>query len=248
MPRLAELQRHMAAEILGSSMPSRSGIEVHRNTIIATLVNALRLSCPTVAQLTGAACFERLAADYARSHPPRAAVLYLYGDGFPDYLRSAPDMCHLPYIPDMARFDLGIERAAHQPAGTNTRAIEIDASLRIRLVSSLICLQVDYPVDLIRDAMESGRPTPLVNLDLTPRARHFALWRGASGPTVRRLSPMAARFLTTLLAGGDATEAMQCADEPGTAAAEEVIATIQTEVLAASFTQLSWHSRSGASR
>jgi hypothetical protein len=105
---------------------------------------------------------------------------------------------------------------------------------------------VDYPVDLIRDAVEAGHPNPLANLDLTPRARHFAIWRGPSGAMVRKLSPLAARFLMALLRGADAAEAMQCAAQQSTAEAEAVIAAIQTEVLAASFTQLTW--QSGASR
>jgi hypothetical protein len=238
----------MAAEILSGAMLAHAGMEVHRNTVVGALVSSLRLTFPTVAQLLGARFFERVASDYALANPPRQPVLYLYGDGFPDYLRSSPGTRPLTYIWDVARFDLGIERAAHQPVDIQSCPIEIDSSLHIRLASSLSCLQVDYPVDLIRDAAEAGHPSPLATVDLTAGVRHLAIWRGTSGAAVRRLTPIAARFLTALLRGGDATEAMQSASERGTAPAQEVIAAIRGEVLAASFTQLTWHSPSGASR
>ena len=236
MPSLADFQRNMVAEIL-RGQPQDAGA-VHQNTVLSALVNALRLTFPTVAVLMGMDDFERLATRYARDHPPRGPVLYRYGDGFPEHL-------HSNLLRDVARFDLALDRTAHQDANTQTAPMEIDSNLRIRLPRSLSHLRVDHPVDLVRDALEAGRPDDLAALDLTPRIRHFAIWRrNGSGATVRHLTCAAGAFLGALLdSGGQAERAMKSATEH--APPEQVIAAIQTEILHASFTTLLWHSQPG---
>jgi Putative DNA-binding domain len=238
---LAEFQRHMVADILGET--AREGMEVHRDTVLGGLVNALRLTFPTVVKLTGEAFFDQVATEYARANPPRCAVLYFYGDGFPNQLCRSDGARALPYLGDVARFDLSLDRAAHQATAFHSEAISIDPHLEIRLAGSLCGLQVDYPVDLIRDALDAGRPDQLPALDMTPRTRHFAIWRGPDGASVKPISPAAAAFLDTLLKGGNAEAALQCASE--FAAPADVIAAIQTELLSASFTRLTWHAEAG---
>lgn len=239
MPSLAEFQRNMVADILRGE--PRDAVAVHQGTVLGTLVNALRLTFPTVVGLMGTADFERYASQYARDNPPRSPVLYSYGASFPEHLQS-------DLLRDSAVFDLTLDRAAHQHASARTAPIEIDSSLHIRLPRSLSHLRVDHPVDLVRDALEAGRPDDLAALDLTPRVRHFAIWRAnGSGVTVRHLTPAAGVFLATLLDNGGAAEAaMSRALEH--APPEQVIAAIQTEILHASFTTLLWHSQPGTTQ
>jgi hypothetical protein len=238
---LAEFQRHMVADILGET--AREGLEVHRGTVLSGLVNALRLTFPTVVKLTGDAFFNQVATEYARANPPRSAVLNSYGDDFPNQLRRNSGARGLPYLGDVARFDLRLDRAAHQAIGLYTDAISIDPRLQIRLAGSLCGLQVDYPVDLIRDALDAGCPDQLSALDMTPRTRHLAVWRGPDGATVKSLSPAAAAFLDTLLKGGNAEAALRRAIE--FAAPADAIAAIHTELLGASFTRLTCHPEAG---
>lgn len=241
MLSLAEFQRHMVADILGET--AREGLEVHRGTVLNGLVSALRLTFPTVVKLTGDAFFDQVATEYARANPPRSAVLNFYGDDFPNQLRRNSGARSLPYLGDVARFDLSLDRAAHQATAFYSKAISVDPHLAIHLAGSLCGLQVDYPVDLIRDALDAGRPDQLSALDMTPRTRHFAIWRGPNGASVKPISPTAAAFLDTLLRGGNAEAALRCATE--FAAPADVIAAIQTELLSASFTRLTCHSEAG---
>ncbi len=231
----------MAADILHGT--PEGGVEVHRGTILGALVNALRLTFPTVVKLTGTNFFDQVAMEYAQDHPPHGAVLYLYGDGFPDYLRDSTGARTLPYLWDVARFDLRIDRAAHASVAEYTAAITIDANLEVRLARSLTSLQVDYPVDLLRDALDSGHPDQLSDLDMTPRAHHFAIWRGPEAAAVKLLSPTSAAFLNTLREGAAAEEALRQAMEYACAA--DVLAAIQTELFSASFMRLTWHSNPG---
>jgi hypothetical protein len=234
---LAEFQRRMAADILHES--PQDAVEVHRGTVLSGLVNALQLTFPTVVKLTGVEFFEQVATAYAREHPPRSAVLYFYGDGFPDYLHCNDSARTLHYLRDVASFDLAIDRAAQWAVTFHGNAIAIDPKLEVHLASSLSCLQVDYPVDLLRDALDAERPDQLPALDMTPRERHFAIWGGPDGAAVKPLSPAAAAFLNILLAGGTAADALRQATEHTSPA--DAVAAIQTELLQASFTRLTWH-------
>ena len=220
MLSLVDYQRQVAAVLLGEGerleaaaaelpMACRPGLEVHRGTIFQALVRALQLTFPTVLQLAGEHFFERVASDYVRAHPPLGAVLYDYGAKFPAYLATYSALECYPYFPDVASFDLCIDRVSHFDPTTFVRAIVIAKSRRLRLSASLMCLQTNYPVDLIRDALDAGCPDGLVSLDMVPQPRHFAIWRSSAGASVKSLSPRASVFIQAVLAKSDVSEALR---------------------------------------
>jgi hypothetical protein len=233
---LIDFQRQVAATLLQEA--SAEGMEVHRATVLNALVNALRLTFPTIVELTGRDFFDQVAADYARQNPPDCAVLYAYGDGFAQHLRLHNGARTLPYLWDAARYDLWIDRAAHQAPDWRNAAIAIDAELEIYLVSSLTCLRVDYPVNLIRDAIEAGHTEELSELDMSPRARYFAIWRGPDGAAVRQLNEASAGFLACILNGLDAGTALQHAVSRGRR--NEALMAIHAHVVSAPFARMTW--------
>lgn len=245
MLSLNDYQRRMTAEILGSKGTLLSGMTsaaliVHRETVFNTWVRALRLTFPSVYGCSPAA-FQRLANEFMRGHPPRRPCLHDYGDEFPDFLASHPDFQQrdfriLPYLPDLARFDLALDRAAQQPLGPHGRSFTIAADLELRLNPAVARLDTGYPVDLIRDAVESGSDHPLAGLEMTPTPCRFAIWRGANGPTVKRLSHFAANFLTALLTGNLAPDAIGLFE--GSIESAELLHAIRTEILTASFVEI----------
>ena len=220
MLSLVEYQRQMAAVLLGEGdrseaaaaelpMTCRPGFEVHRGTIFQALVRALQLTFPTVLQLAGERFFARVASDYVRAHPPRGAVLCDYGAKFPAYLAADSALECYPYFSDVASFDLCIDRVSQFDPTTFGRAIVVAKGCRLRLSTSLTCLQTNYPVDLIRDALDAGCPDGLVRLDMAPQPRHFAIWRSNAGASVKSLSPRASVFLQAVLAKSDVSEALK---------------------------------------
>ncbi|MDB6015138.1 MAG: hypothetical protein JWL65_7388 [Gammaproteobacteria bacterium] len=234
MSSLVEFQRQMATTLLQEA--STEGMEVHRATVLNALVNALRLTFPTIVELTGREFFDQVAAEYARQNPPDSAVLYAYGDGFARHLRLNDGARTLPYLWDSARYDLWIDRAAHQAPDWWTVAIAIDAELEIYLMSSLTCLRVDYPVNLIRDALDAGRPEELSELDMSPQARYFAIWRGPNGAAVKQLNAAPAGFLASILRGLDHRTALQHAVSQGRR--DEVLMAIYDQVVSAPFARM----------
>jgi hypothetical protein len=226
----------MAATLLQET--PTEGMEVHHATVLNALVNALRLTFPTIVELTGRDFFDQVATEYARENPPEGAVLYSYGNGFPHHLRLNEGARTLPYLWDVARYDLWIDRAAHRAPDWRTTAIAIDAELELYLVNSLTCLRVEYPVNLIRDAIEAGRLDELSELDMRPRARYFAIWRGPDGAGVRQLNAISAGFLASILGGFDARTAMQHAASQG--GRDEALGAIHDHVVSAPFARMTW--------
>jgi Putative DNA-binding domain len=226
----------MAATLLQEA--SADGMEVHRSTVLSALLNALRLTFPTIVELTGREFFDQVATEYARHNPPRSAVLYSYGDGFAQHLRLNDGARTLPYLWDAARYDLWIDRAAHRAPDWRSAAIAIDEELEVYLVNSLTCLRVDYPVNLVRDAIDAGRPEELSGLDMSPRARYFAIWRGPDGAAVRQLNAASAGFLASVLKGFDARTALQHAVSQGPEG--EALTAIYDHVVSAPFARMQW--------
>jgi hypothetical protein len=257
MLSLAEIQSCMAADILDGGTRSaymlRSGLVsptealcVHRNTVLAGIANALRLSYPTVDRLTGEEFFDAAAVAYARAYPPRDARLLAYGDDFPHFVETYLPAQGLPYLGDVARFDLAIERASQHPHDAYGATIALDESTFLALLHSLACLRVNYPTDLIRDALDAGQEDTLRNVDMRPYPRNFAIWRSASGVSVKLLTMPAAAFVRALLDGQSSEIALASALDcvlPDTA-----ISSIQSEVFTASFARVTHSQSKGVTR
>ncbi len=247
MPSLAEFQFTLAADLLDGGMrtarllpgdPSmvKAALRVHRNTVLAGLAKALRLTYPTVAWLTGEDFFNQAAMAFASQFPPRAPCLSDYGDGFAEFLESYRPAGALPYLGDAARFDLVIERCANASAAAPGRTALLDAQTAIEFCGTLTTLAVDYPVDRLRDACDRGDMEALEPPDMTPWARNFAVWRGPGGVSIRPLQPSCASFLGALLRGESAEAALAAAllhADPG-----EALAAIQAEIFAAPFAHI----------
>jgi hypothetical protein len=249
MLTLAEFQRRVSAELLDplsaanvypgceSGLVSQA-LVVHRRTVQSVWENALRLTFPALVRLISAEDFESLAYEYARAHLPRDASLDDFGAAFPEFLAAHPMTQGRRYLIDIARFELALERAAHQPRDVHSHDIPLGSHMTLRLFGSVGVLHFDFPVDLIRDAVDAARPEPLSGLDLTPEARHLAIWRGASGATVKAFSAASAHFLEGLLRDGSAERAVESAMTAANIPAREVLAAIQSEVFTATFLQL----------
>jgi hypothetical protein len=246
MPSLAEFQFTLAADLLDGGMRTarllpgdpaliREALRVHRNTVLAGLAKALRLTYPTVVWLTGEDFFNQAALEFSGKYPPRSACLSDYGCGFAEFLEDYSPARGLPYLADVARFDLVIERCAHAGFGV-PNLLTLDRDTAIERDSSLVTLTVEYPVDRLRDAYDSNDTDSLEYIDMSPRARHFAVWASENGVSVRLLSVSAASFLGAVLQGESAKAALSAALLH--ADAVEALTAIQNEIFAAPFLRI----------
>ncbi|HEX4197431.1 MAG TPA: putative DNA-binding domain-containing protein [Caulobacteraceae bacterium] len=246
MPPLAELQRRMAMALLrgdgwdAEAPPARradAAFDVHRDTVLSVLSNALRLTFPTVDTLVGERFFNQAAHAYAAARPPRRARLSEYGETFPAFLGGYAPAQALTYLADVARLDMAVAGALFAPGSSVRRHVAIEDRIDLALPLSLTTLALRHPADLIRAAIEADDDQALAAIDLAPRQRRIAVWRDGRTAVVQPLSLAPGQFLSAILDGDPAELAL--ADVLAEAAAPQAALTaIQTEVFAARFAQI----------
>ena len=235
MPPLADLQQDFARAILAGAMPdvalapghvpAADAMRVYRNTVIGALVNALRLTYPSIDALLGEAFFDQAAATFAKAHPPASGRLAGYGEGFIAFLPG--HVPSLPYLADVARLDWAMERAAASPDAGIPYAL--DDRVTLEWPVSLALLTLNFPADEIKAAL--GDDAALATLSLDPRRREVLVWRKGGHVLTRAIRSPAARFVEAMLAGKGADAALAGA----IAASPDAAEIIQTEIFSASF-------------
>ena len=234
MPPLADLQQDFARAILAGAMPdvalapghvpAADAMRVYRNTVIGALVNALRLTYPSIDALLGEAFFDQAAATFAKAHPPASGRLAGYGEGFIAFLPG--HVPSLPYLADVARLDWAMERAAASPDAGIPYAL--DDRVTLEWPVSLALLTLNFPADEIKAAL--GDDAALATLSLDPRRREVLVWRKGGHVLTRAIRSPAARFVEAMLAGKGADAALAGA----IAASPDAAEIIQTEIFSAS--------------
>jgi hypothetical protein len=93
--------------------PAGRRFNVYRNNVAASLTDALATGFPVIAKLLGEEFFRAMAGVFLRAHPPGDPRLQLWGGKFPGFLARFEPVAHLPYLPDMARLELGLRQSYH---------------------------------------------------------------------------------------------------------------------------------------
>lgn len=97
---LSELSQEASAAIEGR-------IDVHRQTIIENLVNAIQIIYPGIWKLLGNDCAKGVALSYIHEmkYLPNNGMMEDYGREFPLYLATFPSTKNLSYIQDFATYE-----------------------------------------------------------------------------------------------------------------------------------------------
>src|ERR1700761_769883 len=208
-------------------------IGIHRNTVFRSLLSALRMTFPTVCRLVGDASFEELATNYIRRFSPESAILYEYGQSFPEYLSLAVD--EYDCLDDVAHFDLLIDQVGRERPSPKSLRIPMAPTGALLFDQSLRCACFEYAVDAIRDAVATSNTDFAAELT-GRRPRHLGIWRSTAGVSVRLLGAPAFAFLQALLYGQSVEEAIQSAVQQSDA--NDALESIQRDVFASSFCQI----------
>ena len=143
---------------------TRSGFAVYRNNGVAGLINALQERFAVTAALVGDEFFRAMAGIYVGHHPARSPLLMQYGDELPVFIDAFPPAHSVPYLSDIARFEIAWSRAYHA-AESRSLAPEMLSQLSpesllessLTLHPSLRTLRSDYPVADIWAAHRGGK-------------------------------------------------------------------------------------------
>ncbi len=204
MPSLLEVQRALRDALIagepppqwvaGSEPSVRERLGIYRNTVLGTLVRALRLGFPTVERLVGAEFFEGAAQAFALAHPATSADLNAYGSAFAAFLADFAPCAGLVYLPDVARLDAAVARALH---ADDASALDVHVlaqldparagGLRFRFHPSLSLLRSPFPVDAIWTAVLQQDEAAMAAIDLEGDPVHLLVERVDGRPVVVRL-------------------------------------------------------------
>lgn len=249
---LAALQGRMAAALLaadahGQELPARLftgahpgavGLRVHRNTVLAAISNALRLSFVAVERLVGEDFFDRMAVEYARTAPPSVPQLDEYGGGFAAFIDGFPGTGNLPYLAELARLDWQLAQLGRvRPAAGGGPLLVLEGGVRLRFAAPLRTHLAAYAVDQLRAAILAEDVETLRAVSLQPGEHCYALWRTDAGVNVRSLSAASAHFLGAALAGADGATALAAAAAVEQSA-QEVATLLAREILPAGFVRV----------
>lgn len=91
----------------------RVRLNVYRNNIAVSLVDAVRNRYPVCAQLVGDEFFRAMAHVYVRNHLPSSPRMWEYGEDFCDFLEGFGPVAAVPYLADVARLESARVSAYH---------------------------------------------------------------------------------------------------------------------------------------
>lgn len=200
----------------GANRPAGRRFDVYRNNIAVSLTEALHKAFPTVATLLGQRNMDGLARLYIRRNPPDTPCLMQYGANLPGFIATLPHLCHLGYLPDIARLDLAMRRAYHAadaaPADLSDIAPETLLQSALSLAPAMQLIRSAWPIHAIwRFNTEEGAPKP------EPGPEDVVILRPAYDPLPQRLPPGGAAFLQALVDGATVAAAHEtaCTETPG---------------------------------
>jgi hypothetical protein len=195
-------------------------LDVHRNTFLSTLVNALRITFPAVHKLVGEDFFEAAAQYFIEAEPPRCAYLNAYGAGFAAFLAQFPPVAGLPYLADVARLDWAVNGALHAedavPLAAEALAeIAAVAPERVTFIPhpSVTLLRLDHPARLIWQAVLAGDDAALSTIDLSSGPEWLLAERGANGVEASVLNQCEWQFAHGLCAGNSLAACIDAAPD-----------------------------------
>jgi Putative DNA-binding domain len=167
---MASLQDRFAAALIDRSLPAPDGIssrqgsplerrfDVYRNSISASLTEALAVRYPVVNRLAGDAFFRAMSRHYVLSHLPTSPVLIQYGGGYPDFIAEFEPATGVPYLADVARLESAWWEAYHS---ADARPVSVEAlaalpgdalpGLRLELLPSVKAVASNWPIVSLGD-------------------------------------------------------------------------------------------------
>jgi hypothetical protein len=206
----------LVAALAPTPVPASIALAVHADCVHAGLRHALAQRVPTVVAMVGEEFFTVLARDFARTQPPAAPQLSCWGEALPDHLAGRADCAAYPWLPELATFDLALDRVAWADPAAVTAPIPLDADHALQPLPGLRVLPLQYPVDELREAVAAelaGDAGALARLDLGPAPRHVVLWCAEDARVHCRTVPAdTAAVLEQLLAAVAAEDSLGRAD------------------------------------
>ena len=155
---LAGARLDPAAGIAQTGARAANGLATYRANASMVAERALGAAFPTVRAMIGGADFDHLVRRHWRIDPPARGDLGEWGESFPAWLDSQPELAEWPYLGDCARLDLALHRG-ERAADAEFDAASLDLlqssapdRLQLQLMPGTSVLASDWPIATIHAA------------------------------------------------------------------------------------------------
>lgn len=153
----------IAAFCMEGDIPLPERLKVYRNNIVGSLSEVMLATFPILEKLVGKEFLEGMARSFILQNPPSGGCLSLYGEGFPEFIEGFEHAKPLPYLPDVARLELAMNKA-HFAADDKPLTAEAIAAIapdelgdtRFNTRDSVHLITSPYPLNAIREFCLSG--------------------------------------------------------------------------------------------
>lgn len=198
------------------------GLKAYKTNGHAAAERALRAAYPVVTQVLGDESLAALARALWHAHPPSQGDLACWGGDLPTFAAASAQLATEPYLPDLARLEWALHRAAFDAdaeadwpslALLSTHPFE---SLHLRLAPGTQVLRSAWPVVSLYLAHAEAGATPEVLAGVGTKLRAAVaqaalVWRSGWQPCVRELDTVETDFVLALCAGASLAEALNAA-------------------------------------
>lgn len=140
-------------EIVAQGVSAALRFDVYRNNTFASLMDVLSNIYKAVPVLVGEDYFKQTLRQFIQARPPKNGCLFLYGDEYPEFLKTCLGMEKYPFVADVAEFEwLHDQRGfiADDPVLEVAQLAELDASqhenLQFDLHDTVQLFSSKYPV------------------------------------------------------------------------------------------------------
>ena len=148
---------------MSGDIPLPERLSVYRNNIIGSLTDVMRASFPVLEALVGQEFLDGMARSFILKNPPARGCLNFYGAGFAEFIEAFEPAKSLPYLPDIARFELALGQAYYADEDAPMAADELSkvapeelGALQLFLRENVRLISSQHPIVALRDYCLAG--------------------------------------------------------------------------------------------
>jgi hypothetical protein len=178
----------------------KSRLDIYRNNVTASLVNALMETFNICSAIVGDEFFKAMALYFVRQSPPTSAVLTLYGAEFSAFIKDFSPASSVAYLSDVASLEYGRVLAFHceDETSDHTQLQQLALNTRITLTKNTRIIRSKFALYDIWAAHHGNENSQVVAIDIP---QNVLLFRQEKQIEVHAISDLEARFFESLQSG-----------------------------------------------
>jgi hypothetical protein len=198
------------------NIDARDKFQIHIDTIMVNLVNALQISFPGIWQLLGDDCAKGAGLSYShdKKHLVKRSNINLFGEKFPEFLSQFETTKNIVYLKDFAQMEWlrslcyeAKKTTIISPAELQSIAPDQLENTKFVFNHSMQMMKSQFPLDEIQDILDN--PNPSSSLQLSKKTSYILICRIDNKVSTFFLDQFSWEFISLLKQGlslGDAIE------------------------------------------